>query len=268
MSDERLNRLAKAAGLSIDWVDADGRDQRVSPEVLRAVLCGLGLPADSEADIETSLEKLDAINGASHLPPLLTLDQGVALDLNRYAEPGTGYELVLEDGSRQDGRLDEQARLPAIATPGYHQLELAGRRVTLAVAPHACPRVEDVAPNAWGLTVQLYGLRRPGDGGLGDTLALEALARNAAAHGADALGISPIHAMFTGNSGHYSPYSPSSRLFFNILHSAPEAILGDTPLRIAIESCGLAEELERLEQLELIDWDAVSRTRQCLLRRL
>ena len=266
MSDERLNRLAKAAGLSIDWVDADGRDQRVSPEVLRAVLCGLGLPADSEADIETSLEKLDAINGASHLPPLLTLDQGVALDLSRYAEPGTGYELVLEDGSRQGGRLDEQARLPAIATPGYHQLELAGRRVTLAVAPHACPRVEDVAPNAWGLTVQLYGLRRPGDGGLGDTLALEALARNAAAHGADALGISPIHAMFTGNSGHYSPYSPSSRLFFNILHSAPEAILGDTPLRIAIESCGLTEELERLEQLELIDWDAVSRTRQCLLR--
>ena len=157
---------------------------------------------------------------------------------------------------------------PAIATPGYHQLELAGRRVTLAVAPHACPRVEDVAPNAWGLTVQLYGLRRPGDGGLGDTLALEALARNAAAHGADALGISPIHAMFTGNSGHYSPYSPSSRLFFNILHSAPEAILGDTPLRIAIESCGLTEELERLEQLELIDWDAVSRTRQCLLRAL
>ncbi len=269
MSDERLNRLAKAAGLSIDWVDADGRDQRVSPEVLRAVLGGLGLAADSESDIETSLEKLDAINGTSHVPPLMTLDQGAPLQLGRYFEPGTAYALTLEDGHQHQGTLDDQAHLAAIDTPGYHHLEIGGQQLTLAVAPHACPSVEDIAgPNAWGLTVQLYGLRRPGDGGLGDTLALEAIVRNAAAHGADALGISPIHAMFTGNSDQYSPYSPSSRLFYNILHCAPEAILGDTPLRIAIQSCGLTEELQRLEQLELIDWGAVSSTRQCLLRAL
>lgn len=269
MSDERLNRLAKAAGLSIDWVDADGRDQRVSPEMLRAVLNGLGLAADSDTDIESSLEKLDAINGTSCLPPLLTLDQGSTLELSAYFEPSTRYRLDLEDGDRREGALDDQGRLAAIDTPGYHRLEIAGQQLTLAVAPHACPSVEHVAgPNAWGLTAQLYSLRRPGDGGLGDTLALEALVRNAAAHGADALGISPIHAMFTGNSGQYSPYSPSSRLFYNILHSAPEAVLGEKPLRIAIESCGLREELQRLEQLELIDWDAVSTTRQCLLRAL
>lgn len=269
MSDERLNRLAKAAGLSIDWVDADGRDQRVTPEVLRAVLKGLGLAADSDADIESSLEKLHDTNGGSSLPPLLTLDLGSALDLSPYFEPSAGYVLELEDGTRREGSLNDQARLAPIDVPGYHRLEVEGQNLTVAVAPHACPSVESVAgPNAWGLTAQLYSLRRPGDGGLGNTLALETLARNAAAHGADALGISPIHAMFTGNSGQYSPYSPSSRLFFNILHSAPEAILGDTPLRRAIESCGLAEELERLEQLELVDWDAVSRTRQCLLRAL
>ena len=37
---------------------------------------------------------------------------------------------------------------------------------------------------------------------------------------------------------------------------------------MAIESCGLADELERLESLELIDWDAASQARQCLLRTL
>lgn len=269
MSDERLHRLAEAAGLSIDWVDADGQDQRVRPEVLRAVLNGLGLAADSDSEIDTSLEKLDAIAGTSNLPPLVTLDQGTALELELYFEPSTPYELTLEDGTRHPGALDAHARLSAIDTPGYHRLEIAGQHLTLAVAPSACPDVEDIAgPGAWGLTVQLYGLRRPGDGGLGDTLALETLARNAAAHGADALGISPIHAMFTGNSGQYSPYSPSSRLFYNILHSAPEAILGDTPMRLATESCGLAEELQRLERLELVDWDAVSTTRQRLLRAL
>ncbi|MCQ4316022.1 4-alpha-glucanotransferase [Stutzerimonas zhaodongensis] len=269
MSDEQLNRLAKAAGLSIDWVDADGRDQRVTPEVLRSVLKGLGLAAENDSDIRSSLEKLNATNGDSSLPPLLTLDQSSALDLSTYFKPSVGYVLELEDGSRHEGTLDGQARLDPIEKPGYHRLEIDGKTLTLAVAPHACPSVESVAgSDAWGLTAQLYSLRRPGDGGLGDTLALETLARNAAAHGADALGISPIHAMFTGNSGQYSPYSPSSRLFFNILHSAPQAILGDTPVRRAIESCELADELKRLESLELVDWDAVSRTRQCLLRAL
>ena len=269
MSDERLNRLATAAGLSIDWVDADGRDQRVAPDTLRAVLAGLGLLADSESDIEQSLEKIESGNGASGLPPLLTVDYGSALDLGEYFKPRTRYALTLEGGSQHGGELDEHARLEAIETPGYHRLDLAGNSLTVAVAPPACPSVEDVAgPNAWGLTVQLYGLRRPGDGGLGDTQALEAIARNAAAHGADALGISPIHAMFTGNSGQYSPYSPSSRLFFNILHSAPETILGEKPVRMAIESCGLVDELQRLEKLEMVDWHAVSQTRQCLLRAL
>lgn len=269
MSDERLNRLAKAAGLSIKWVDADGKDQRVKPEVLRAVLGGLGLPADNDEDIDRSLSKLDEGEGASSVPPLLTLDLGTSLELSKYFEPSARYSLTLEDGSQHDGALDGQARLPAIDTPGYHSLDIAGQHLTLAVAPTACPSVEDIAgPDAWGLTVQVYGLRRPGDGGLGDTLALEEVARNAAAHGADALGISPLHAMFTGNSGQYSPYSPSSRLFFNILHSAPGAILGEKPLRMAIESCGLAEELERLEQLDLVDWDAASQARQCLLRAL
>ena len=269
MSDERLNRLAKAAGLSIDWVDADGNDQTVKPEVLRAVLNGLGLPADSDDDIERSLEKLDAGEGAASVPPMLTVDQSTPLDLSQYFEPSARYSLTLEDGNQQEGALDERARLAGIEQPGYYQLSIAGQHLTLAVAPTACPSVEEVAgPGAWGLTVQLYGLRRPGDGGLGDTQALEEVARNAAAHGADALGISPLHAMFPGNSGQYSPYSPSSRLFFNILHSAPGAVLGEEPLRMAIESCGLGEELQRLEQLELIDWDAVSSARQCLLRKL
>jgi len=269
MSDERLKRLAEAAGLSIDWIDADGRDQRVTPEVLRGVLHGLGLEADSDEAVERSLKKLHIDAGAGELPPMLTLDQGAALELAQHCEPGARYSLELEDGQRIDGTVDEQVRLAPIDIPGYHRLKIADHQVTLAVAPLACPAVQDLAgPGAWGLTVQLYGLRRPGDGGLGDTLALEAFARNVAAHGADALGISPVHAMFSANSGQYSPYSPSSRLFYNVLHAAPQATLGETPLRIAIEACGLGDELQRLEGLELIDWPAVSEARQRLLRQL
>lgn len=269
MSDERLLHLAEAAGLSIDWVDANERPQRVTPDVLRSVLAGLGLPAQTAGDIDASLEKLNLNKGQESLPPLLTLDQGSRLALSAYFKAGQPFSLEpQESGQRTEGHLDAQAQLPAIDIPGYYRLHIDTHEVTLAVAPPACPEVTGRNGAAWGLTVQLYGLRRPDDGGLGDTQALEELIRHAAAHGADAVSISPVHAMFNAYPQQYSPYSPSSRLFFNILHSAPGSILGERALRQAIESTGLAEELDRLEQLELLDWPAVTKARQHLLREL
>lgn len=268
MSDERLEHLAEAAGLSIDWVDANGRPQRVSPEVLRAVLAGLGLPAESDSDISASLHQLHQDNGGSSLPPLLTLDQNQSLDLSSYFPAGSRFNLVREDGEQQQGQLDGQGKLPGIDVIGYHRLQVGDAEVTLAVAPHACPSIVERAGRTWGLTVQLYGLRHPGDGGLGDTEALEDLARHAAMHGADALAISPVHAMFHAYPEQYSPYSPSSRLFYNVLYSAPGSILGERSVRQAIEATGLADELARLENLDLIDWPAVTDTRHRLLREL
>jgi len=112
MSDERLEHLAKAAGLSIDWIDADGRDQRVQPQVLRAVLAGLGLSAETEEDIEQSLEKLHLGHQAADLPPLITADQGVPLSLEDFFDAHTPYQLQLEEGSRQTGEL-----MPMLAWP-------------------------------------------------------------------------------------------------------------------------------------------------------
>lgn len=269
MNSARLEHLAKAAGLSIDWIDVDGREQRVSPEVLRAVLNGLGIDADSDAAVANSLKQLNLDGGYASLPPLLTVDQGSALELAHYCQPGESYWMLLDNEEQLVGRLDQHACLPPVDRPGYHRLEIAGRQLTLAVAPSACPSVRDIAgPSAWGVALQLYGLRREGDGGLGDTLALEEFVRHVAQHGADAVGISPVHAMFAAYGNHYSPYSPSSRLLYNVLHASPEAILGERAVQIAIEACGLTDELRRLEQLELIDWTAVGQARQCLLRQL
>ena len=267
MSDESLIRLAEAAGLSIDWVDADNHERRVEPAVLRDVLTCLGLAAETDADIEASLEILAHKNNHGGVPPLLTCDQHAALDLSAYFPATSRFELQAEDGGVQQGTLDNHARLPAIDTPGYYRLTIDKYQLTVAISPLSCPTVAEIAgADAWGLTVQLYGLRRADDGGLGDTQALEALVSNAAAHGADALGISPVHAMFGAHIDQYSPYSPSSRLFFNVLHAAPGSILGERPLRQAIETCGLGEELKRLERLELIDWPAVAQSRHRLLR--
>lgn len=272
MSDAQLEILASRAGLAVDWIDANGRPQKVAPSVLRAVLTGLGHPAGSAQEIDASLLELQQAQQTLHLPPLITADVGVGLNLAHFFAPHTPCEVHLEDGSRLHLKLDAEAILPGLIPVGYQHVEIDGQRFTLAVAPQRCYSVGDAVdnpiPRTWGLSVQLYSLRRAGDGGFGDTQALEDLARVAGERGAEALAISPLHAMFASDTRRYSPYSPSSRLFLNSLYCAPGAILGERAMRTAIDATGLADQLQHLEQLPLIDWPAAAEAKHRLLQAL
>lgn len=272
MSELPLHRLAARVGLARDWVDANDRPQRVSDDVLRQVLAGLGHPAEDETAIAASLQALDEAEDADHLPPMLTADVGLPLDLARYFAPGSPVQCTLENGDPLTLALDGQAQLPGELPVGYHQLNIDDRPFTLAVAPARCHALDEATeqspPRCWGLAVQLYSLRRPGDGGYGDCLALEQLARAAAERGADALAISPIHALSAIDQRHYSPYSPSSRLLLNTLYASPAALLGEREVRMAIEACQLQPLLDELEQLPLVDWPRAAEARQQLLQAL
>ncbi|WP_350597662.1 4-alpha-glucanotransferase [Pseudomonas sp. 65/3-MNA-CIBAN-0223] len=272
MSDAQLEILASRAGLAVDWIDANGRPQKVAPAVLRNVLTGLGHPAGTALEIDASLLQLQEVQQTRHLPPMLTADVGVGVDLARYFEPETPCEIHLEDGSRLNLKLDANSVLPGLVPVGYQHVSIDGQQFTLAVAPARCYSVGDAVdnpiPRAWGLSVQLYSLRRPGDGGFGDTQALEDLARVAGERGSDALAISPLHAMFSSDTQRYSPYSPSSRLFLNSLYAAPGAILGERAVRAAIDATGLAAEFKHLEELALIDWPVAAEAKHRLLQAL
>ena len=134
--------------------------------------------------------------------------------------------------------------LPAIGVVGYHRLEASGQETVIAVAPERGFTVADACSGgrAWALAVQLYSLRRSGDGGLGDFRALEELLAPAARLGAAGVAISPVHAQFSADVARFSPYSPSSRIGLNVLHASLEL--------------GREGEAGRLEGQALIDWPA------------
>ena len=190
MSDAQLEILASQAGLAVDWIDANGRPQKVQPAVLRAILTGLGHPAGSAQEIDASLLELQQRQALNRLPPLLTVDVGSGLDLSRYFAAHTPCEIQLEDGAILNLKLDDDAVLPGLLPVGYQEVSIAGQYFTLAVAPLQChsvaAAVDSEVPRAWGISVQLYALRRAGDGGFGDTQALETLARVAGERGAEA----------------------------------------------------------------------------------
>ncbi|UWQ21753.1 4-alpha-glucanotransferase [Jannaschia sp. W003] len=76
----------------------------------------------------------------------------------------------------------------------------------------------------WGVFGQLYELRSARNWGIGDFADLAVLARTCGAAGADFLGINPVHALFTAEPRHTSPFSPSNRRFLNPLYIAPDLL--------------------------------------------
>ncbi len=234
---EALINLAEAAGLLPVWEDVDGGAHAVAPDTLRAALAALDLPAETARDIADSRERLRAEADRD----FVTGDVGTPIDI----AAGRG-RLTLESGAVRDIAAGEAL---VIDEPGYHRIEAGGRCVTLAIAPKEAPGVAALTGRlrGWGLSAQLYSLRGARAAGFGDFAALADLAVAAGARGADALAISPVHALFLADPARFSPYSPSSRDFLNPLFADPG--IGDEP-----------------DGDTLVDWPAASAARVARLR--
>lgn len=276
MTDPTLSGLATAAGILTDWIDYRGEHQTVGDDTLRALLEALDLPCASAGDRDASLARVRAEADARRWQSLVIAEPGAVafnggiearvdtLSFVRRDETGARFAGTAERG--EDGRY----RFVAPTAPGYYEVEAGDHRFTLAVAPTRCYGVGDVAGGArpWGLAAQLYGLRRKGDGGIGDFTALSDFARAAAGHGADAVAVSPMHALFAADVSRFSPYSPSSRLFLNALHVDPAAVFGAARVASVVADLRLHETLEALESQSLVDWPTAARARMALLRAL
>jgi 4-alpha-glucanotransferase len=253
-ADEAVRALARRAGILTHWTDANGDPQVVSIPVLRRILAALGIGAENPRAVADSDARLGEV--IRRPDPLITatVDEPIVL---RTALRSA--QLVMESGARHDLRLtpgEGGVTLGGIREPGYHALHIGDDVVTLAVAPRRCFAVADIARDAglWGIAVQLYGLRHSGDGGIGNAAGLSAFAAAGAAFGADAVALSPTHAMFGADLSRYGPYSPSSRLFLNPLYADPAVVFGADRVAAARAATGLAAEWRQHEAADLIDW--------------
>jgi 4-alpha-glucanotransferase len=271
--NDTIVNLAARAGFEVEWQDAHHTTQHVPENTLAVLLERMGLPCGNATQIRQSSAVLEAELSGRKLPPLMTAEVGRGIALPAAAiRSGSHYRIELESGSIIDGRFTapkgEEALLAPIDEPGYHTLVINEQRVTLAVAPPRCYTVADAwrtlhddgdgddkaAPPLWGIAAQLYGLRRIGDGGIGDYSALAQIAVESAKRGAHALAVSPTHAMFSAEPNRFSPYSPSSRLWLNVTHIDPAAVFGTDAAQAALEAAQAGDAWSKLEDLPLIDW--------------
>jgi 4-alpha-glucanotransferase len=252
-----LTDLAEAVGLQVDWSDAEAKPQRVSDDHLRRVLEALGYSAETEQDIADCLAR---VREAERAATFLSVDVGEDLALSEdQVGQACDAELTLEDGTTQTvsvKRDSDQPRLEttAITQTGYHRLRLGTREFTLAIAPGRCFTIADAAPGrrVWGAAAQIPSLRDEQGTGFGNFGTLANAARALAQHGADAMAISPAHALFPADASRFSPYAPSSRLFLNILYGDPH-LIGAEPAPGA--------------QGDLVDWEQAIPAQLAALRK-
>jgi len=279
-----LHRLAVAVGLAPSWQDVHGRDREVSDETLLALIDAMGLECGSAAQLECSLRRLREEN--SHLGgKMLVVEAGEPIVFA--GDAPARYHLEFESG-RDDREGQTQlvgkgmVSIAPVDEVGYHLLRVGKAEIVLAVAPAQCFRLPLGA--YWGVAAQVYSLRGKPCGPMhpvlnvaqeaGDYGALATLAAQAGRRGASALAISPVHALYAADPARYSPYAPSSRLFFNVAYIDVHA-LGDDALLSALDSMPGVERNHAVRQLtsqashtDLIDWPEVQTARLRIARSL
>ena len=106
--------------------------------------------------------------------------------------------------------------------PAIMNLPRGRGNVDLVIAPTRC--FLPAGERHWGIATQLYSLNSLTNWGIGDFGDLRRLVERAAAHGAGAIGLNPLHALFLDAPERRAPLFPSSRLFRNPLYLDVAAI--------------------------------------------
>lgn len=121
----------------------------------------------------------------------------------------------------------------------------------------------------WGIAVQLYSLRSSRNWGIGDFTDLQELVRHAAREGADFVGVNPLHALYAAEPRRFSPYSPSSREFINVLYIDPAA-MQSFAIAPAAQRSIVGQRFQRvlasLRDAEFVDYLQVAACKEAIFR--
>jgi len=300
MLDSLLDELARRRGIGDAYHDYRGELRSFSPATKRAILAAMGCNVTDAGAVEREIAGLDAERWGVLLPVVTVLRPGRAGVIVVVPADVLGEELdwrittadgAVLNGRARAGELAEVERaelhgrwltrrwlpLPEDLPLGHHALQLCtphgGGDGLLVVAPARChePGLLATGGRLWGLAVQLYTLRSPDNWGIGDFADLRAVVRHGAAQGAAFIGLNPLHALFPANPGHFSPYSPSTRHFLNVLYIAVPEVDGYDSCAAARELVATAEfgrELARLRATDNVDYPGVARAKLPVLRAL
>jgi (1->4)-alpha-D-glucan 1-alpha-D-glucosylmutase len=289
---EALAQLCAHYGIATGYHDLWGTHHAVAPSALQALLSAFDPSLPKDPDWPKALQQARAANWNQQLSPVVAIRDdythwGVRVRLPREAA-WLHWQLFNEDGETvAESGLDAHALGEAGQTErhgqtwverilpidrrldcGYYRLhvDMMDTECLVICAPLRChrPAALQDGRRIWGPAIQLYALRTPLNWGIGDFGDLPALIHQMAERGADIIGLNPLHALFTHNPGHASPYSPSSRQHLNVLYIAVPQVDGYaecTAARTHVAADAFQQRLAELRAQPLVDYPGVAKAK-------
>ncbi len=300
-SDSDISELSRLIGIETKFIDSAGIARESPRATIAALLTTLGFPSATRDEVEASIERFHRRRAAQLVEPVVICREGEApwTYVTQPASAGESlvrWEVETETGgvSRGEARFADlplvenigvggelyERRCVGLTTAlplGYHRVRIETSQGTGAGALTVVPRLAYQPPaldrgrGIWGLGIQLYGLRSSRNWGFGDWTDLGAFLRQAAAAGAGAVSLNPLHALFLDDAKAASPYSPSSRLFLNPLYLDVDAIddfAECAEAQVLSASADWKAALERLRGEDLVDYVEVTSCKLPILERL
>lgn len=297
IQESNVRNLAQAYGIQLEWRDIWGNVHPVTDEMCKALLSAMEVSTDSQADIDKAFEQLQYATVARWLEPVKVASETeatIALLINlpqSLNNKSFQWLLQTEGGETQQGEFipsqlhhvgdielavhhEKVARyefhLAGNLPQGYHRFSIqdqqSGEQVEtlLVITPTHCylpPILQDEPgqplKKVWGPAVQLYAVHSRRNWGVGDFGDLVRIVDWCADQGGSMIGLNPLHALYPHNPAHCSPYSPSSRMYFNTnllnVESIPDFDESVEARQMALNP-EFQEALERLRAEEMVPY--------------
>ncbi|MFP5348467.1 MAG: malto-oligosyltrehalose synthase [Gammaproteobacteria bacterium] len=300
MSDASFEALLRLCDIEPSYHDIWGNEHRVSRDTAEALARAMGVDLSNGVDAAVAAldrarwtRRLDAAYVVAECdgPPTITL----RLPVDTSTRP-LHWRVTQENGATRAGQVNPATlprtgsahidgreyaafryTLPEPLPLGYHTFELvdggAPTRATLIVTPAACylPEAVQGDKRVWGIALQLYTVRSERNWGIGDFTDLRSAIERFGERGAAVVGLNPLHALYPHNPEHISPYSPSSRLFVNVLYIDVEGVPEFAQCEAAQQQVYAREFQQRLEALrtaEYVDYAGVAAVKLPVLETL
>ncbi len=296
-----LQRLSDLAGILPVYTDNWQQQHITSPATQRMLLTAMGFDVTAVEKIAAAIKAYELRPWYRVLEPVSVIRDCISsiyvITPENLADEVWEWQIKLETNEILHGQFClkqlpkvkarkiagmaytmRRLELPEHLAPGYHRLvmmragEICAEQV-LIVAPSTCyqPQAIKNSGRIWGPALQLYAVRSERNWGIGDFTDLRVILEQWAAQDADIVGVNPLHAMFPYNPEHASPYSPSSRLFFNILYLDVEAVADFhecDEARAILRTPEFRIRLEGLRASELVDYAGVAALKLPMLEML
>jgi 4-alpha-glucanotransferase len=289
--EQLLDRAAQLYGIDHDFWDVWGRHHETSPEAKRAILCALGICADSPAQLENALRDRERAEWTRLLPPVLVVSESAPREFPIHIPAASGdiaqVTVRREDGSinsfeadparlpraasaEVDGRtwIRKAVRIPGDLPMGYYDIAVRYSGVSASmryiVTPdHAWKHPHlGVGGKAAGVAISLYGVRSARNWGCGDFRDLHDIVDWAAAElNASFVSLNPLHAIHNRRPFNASPYLPNCTFYQNFIYLDVEAIEDFVECELAQRRWNSLEtraEVESLRSAAFVDYERVA----------